>query len=65
MAKHPSPPLKITIGSDDCLAAQDVLAQQGVPLNITQSVQSLLKFAIAHKRQQLQDQQQQQGSSTQ
>ena len=62
MPKHPSPALKITIGSDDCLAAQDVLAQQGVPLNITQSVQSLLKFAIAHKRQQL-SQDHKQGSS--
>jgi hypothetical protein len=43
------PVLKIAIGKPLALQCQQVLQQQGVPLNVTQAVSAMLTFAIQTK----------------
>jgi hypothetical protein len=47
MSKPPA--LKLTINQDLALQCQEVLQAQGVPLNVTQAVNSMLAFAIQTK----------------
>ena len=41
--------LRLAVGKDLALEAQAVLAAQGVPMNVTQAVKTLLIFAIQTK----------------
>jgi hypothetical protein len=47
MSKPPA--LRITINQDLALQCQDVLQAQGVPLNVTQAVNSMIAFAVQTK----------------
>jgi len=47
MGKDPA--LKITVGRDVALHCQQLLNDQGVPLNVTQAVNAMLNFAIQIK----------------
>jgi len=49
MPKFKSEPLRITMSKDLALQARDVLANQGVPLTVTQAVSAMLQFAIDTK----------------
>ena len=49
MPRHNSEPLRITMSKDLALQARDVLADQGVPLTVTQAVSAMLQFAIDSK----------------
>jgi hypothetical protein len=42
--------LRLTVGKGLALEAQELLAQQGVPMNVTQAVKTLLIFAIQTKQ---------------
>ena len=47
MSKPPA--LRLTINQDLALRCQEVLQDQGVPLNVTQAVNSMLAFAVQTK----------------
>ena len=49
MSRLSSEPLRITMSKDLALQARDVLADQGVPLTVTQAVSAMLQFAIDTK----------------
>jgi hypothetical protein len=49
MSNNDRSTLRLAVGKDLALEAQAILAAQGVPLNVTQSVKTLLLFAIQTK----------------
>lgn len=49
-ASHNSDVLRLAVPKELALECQAVLAEQGVPLNVTQSVKAMLLFAIQVKR---------------
>ena len=49
-ANHNSDVLRLAVPKELALECQAVLAEQGVPLNVTQSVKAMLLFAIQVKR---------------
>lgn len=49
MPRFSSEPLRITMSKDLALQARDLLADQGVPLTVTQAVSAMLQFAIDTK----------------
>ena len=50
MSKMERETLRLTVGKGLALEAQELLAQQGVPMNVTQAVKTLLIFAIQTKQ---------------
>jgi len=47
---HNSEVLRLAVPKELALECQAVLAEQGVPLNVTQSVKAMLLFALQIKR---------------
>ena len=50
MSKLDRTAVRIVVDKELALQAQDLLRQQGVPLNVTQSVKALLTMAIQTKQ---------------
>jgi hypothetical protein len=50
MSKLDRTAVRIVVDKDLALQAQDLLRQQGVPLNVTQSVKALLTIGIQTKQ---------------
>jgi hypothetical protein len=48
-ANHNSDVLRLAVPKELALECQAVLAEQGVPLNVTQSVKAMLLFAVQVK----------------